>query len=257
MLMFEKPTSRRRRSFNSLTGNESGVALIEFGLALPIMMTLLVSGTEIANYSIANTQVNELALQVADNASRIGEGLPLNKKEITETQINDLLTGANIHAGRLDIFGTYKEWNAGTSTDKPRGRIIISSLEMTTKASGATPAKYSIKWQRCGGQATSYASHFGIVSKPSGTNISGIGPTGSKVQAPDGIPIIFTEVHYRYSPIFFSENALMGYRDINAIGAMMVRDDRDLTSIKNVEAAPISGCYLNKAAIPQPGENFS
>jgi hypothetical protein len=254
--MFKKISTRRRRSLKSLRANESGVALIEFGLALPIMMTLLVSGTEIANYSIANTQVSQIALQVADNASRIGEGLPLNKKEISETQINDLLTGAGIHAGRLDIYGTYEEWENGASTTKPRGRIIISSLEMMDKADPADPDEYEIKWQRCRGQATDYAANFGIVSKPSGMNMDGIGPVGREVKAPDGVPIIFTEIHYRYNPIFFSENALMGYRDINAIGAMMVRDDRDLTNIKNVENAPISGCYLNEAAIPQPGENY-
>ncbi len=255
--MLKKLSTRRRRSLKSLVNNESGVALIEFGLSLPIMMTLLVSGTEITNYSIASTQVSQLALQVADNASRIGEGLPLNKKEISERQINDLLVGAGIHAGRLDIYGTYKEWNKGVFSTKPRGRIIISSLEMTTPASGLLPAKFTITWQRCRGAATSYASHYGIVTKPSGTNISGIGPTGSKVQAPDGVPILFTEIHYRYSPLFFSEDALMGYRNINAIGAMMVRDDRDLTSIKNVEAEPISGCYKNNAAVPQPGEVYN
>jgi Flp pilus assembly pilin Flp len=254
--MFKKISSGRRRSLKQLRSNESGVALIEFGLALPIMMTLLVSGTEIANYSIANTQVSQIALQVADNASRIGEGLPLNKKEISETQINDLLTGAGIHAGRLDLFGTYQEWVNGVATTKPRGRVIISSSEMMAKANAGDPDKYEIKWQRCRGAATTYASHFGIVSKASGKNMNGIGPVGRQVKAPDGVPIIFTEIHYRYNPIFFSENALMGYRDINAIGAMMVRDDRDVTNIKNVENAPISGCYLNGAAIPQPGENY-
>jgi hypothetical protein len=254
--MFSKSSNRRRRSLKQLRGNESGVALIEFGLALPIMMTMLVSGAEITNYSVANTQVSQLALQVADNASRIGEGLPLNKKDITETQINDLLIGAGIHAGRLDIYGTYQEWDHGVATNKPRGRVIITSSEMVKKVNVSDPDKYEIKWQRCRGAATTYASHYGIVSKNSGKNMNGIGPVGRQVKAPDGVPIIFSEIHYRYNPLFFSENALMGYRDINAIGAMMVRDDRDLTSIKNTAAAPISGCYLNNAAIPQPGENY-
>jgi Flp pilus assembly pilin Flp len=255
--MIKELSSPQRRTLRELRKNESGVALIEFALGLPIMMTLLVSGTEITNYSIVTTQVSQLALQVADNASRIGEGLPLNKKEITETQINDLLMGAGIHAGRLDIYGTYQEYSNGVPTTKPRGRIIISSSEMMAKALPSDPDKYEIKWQRCSGAAITYASHFGIVTKPSGTNMNGIGPVGRQVKAPSGVPILFSEVHYRYNPLFLSANALMGYRDIDVIGAMMVRDDRDVASIKNTAGAPVSGCYLNKAAVPQPGETYN
>jgi hypothetical protein len=88
----------------SLAKNESGLALIEFAFIAPVFMVFVASGAELANYATESTQVSQLALQVADNAARIGEGDPLANKKITETQINDLFTGAEIHAGDLDIY---------------------------------------------------------------------------------------------------------------------------------------------------------
>lgn len=229
---------QEKQSFQwkTLWSDSSGLALIEFAYIAPMFLTFVAGGTELANYAVQSTQVSQLALQVADNGSRIGEGDPLANKKITETQINDLLTGAEIHAGQLNIYGTHKEGQ----TTVPNGRIILSSLE--TMANPNPTGKYKIAWQRCRGLATSYTPQYGVAGQPSGINMDGMGPAGRQVTAPAGTPVIFVEVRYRYQPLFLNGYAIKNYENINAIAAMMVRDARDLSQIYNTEGASAASC---------------
>lgn len=98
-----------------LRRDRRGVALIEFGYFLPILLALGVTGVELANYITVRLRVSQLALHIADNASRLGEGSVLVARRLTERDINDLLTGAGMQAGNLNLYG--------------RGRVILSSLE--------------------------------------------------------------------------------------------------------------------------------
>ncbi|MES2700001.1 MAG: hypothetical protein V4647_10365 [Pseudomonadota bacterium] len=83
---------------------------------------------------IVTTQINQLAVQVADNASRIGDESMLQDRRIYECDIQDLFYGAEVQAGDpMDLYG--------------RGRIIISSLEVVD----GTNNQY-IHWQRCMGE---------------------------------------------------------------------------------------------------------
>jgi TadE-like protein len=226
----------QKLKFRDLWSNSSGLALVEFAFIAPIFMTFVAGGTELANYVVQSTQVSQLALQVADNAARIGEGDPLANKRITEMQINDVLTGAEIHAGPLDIYGSHKEGN----TDVPNGRIILSSLQTT--ANPNPTGTYRIAWQRCRGLATNFTPQYGVAGQPSGTGMAAMGPAGRQVKAPPGTPVMFAEVRYRYQPLFLNGYAIKGYENINAIGAMMVRDVRDLTQIFNNEGVPVASC---------------
>lgn len=98
-----------------LLENSRAVAAVEFGLALPLMSTIALSGAELTNFVTTKMRISQLALHVADNAARMGTGTVLANKQITEAQINDLLTGAGLQSGRLDLFG--------------HGRVILSSIE--------------------------------------------------------------------------------------------------------------------------------
>lgn len=233
--MLRKP-DRILGGTTSLVKNESGLALIEFAFIAPVFMVFVASGAELANYATESTQVSQLALQVADNAARIGEGDPLANKKITETQINDLFTGAEIHAGDLDIYGTHVE----DGVDVPNGRIILSSLE--TMANPNPTGKFKIAWQRCRGLATTFTPQYGVAGEPSGTNMDGMGPVGRQVTAVAGTPVMFAEVRYRYQPLFLNGFAIKDYENINAVAAMMVRDARDLTSVFNTEGAVAASC---------------
>ncbi len=141
---------------------------------------------------------------MADNASRIGIDSLLAKPQITETQINDLLTGANMQGGGLNLSAN--------------GRVIISSVEPV--ANPNTTDRYKIHWQRCYGGKT-WPSSYGVAGA---TNLTAVGPTGKQVKAPAGGGVIFVEVAYTYRPLFVRS---VISTNMTATAAMVVRDDRD------------------------------
>lgn len=232
--MMQKSSFKQFR--NRLKDDCSGMALVEFALIAPFMMAFVAGGTELANYAIKTTQVSQIAIQLADNASRIGEGDPISAKRVTQTQINDVLTGAGLHSGNLDIYGTHKE---GTAT-VGNGRVVISSFEVIADSN---PVRYKVAWQQCRGTASLYSPQYGTPSTAYNNTLisSGMGPAGRKVTPTATTPVIFVEVSYRYQPLF-TAFAQMQYSNFNSTAAMMVRDTRDMSQVYNTEGAPTANC---------------
>ena len=203
--MIRLPTLLRR-----LARARSGVAMTEFALSLPILLVAGLWGTETANLAITHMRVNQLAAHIADNGSRIGDTATLADRKIYESDINDLIYGAHMQAGReLDIF--------------KHGRIVISSLQVDDD----TGNQY-IDWQRCKGEKT-FASTFGNEGDGKGAVINGMGPDGEEVAALPGDAVIFVEISYDYQPLVgmgFATN-----ETIHTIASFTVRDDRDLSQI--------------------------
>jgi len=204
-------TRRLRAFWQRLRHSNSGAVLIEFALGLPVVVTIGMTGAELTNFVTTKMRVSQLALQVADNASRIGTGTVLSTKQISEAQINDLLTGAGLQASNLDFY--------------EHGRVIVSSLQPV--ANPNTTNKYLIQWQRCRG-LKSATSSYGVQGA---TNLTGITANGQLITAPDDGAVIFVEVTYDYQPVVglaFSKTST-----ITEIAAMTVRDNRDTTTIVN------------------------
>ncbi|MCK0531405.1 TadE/TadG family type IV pilus assembly protein [Sphingobium agri] len=225
-----------------LCRDRTGLALVEFAYATPVLLILITGGAELANYSITSMRLSALALQVADNASRIGEGDPMAAKKVSEAQVNDLLQGALAQGGNLNISGSYSEKQAsGSFVTKNKARIVISSLEPDPDTSH--PDRNYIHWQRCYGQAIDYSPRYG---RQGDDNLTGMGPTGRQVYAPPGSAVIFVEIHYRYEPLFPVLRpgmfGAMNYGDMNTVAAMMVRDDRDMSQLYNNEMVTPSTC---------------
>jgi hypothetical protein len=210
----------RIRTLRSLGRDQSAISIVEFALSLPIFLLMGVTGTELANYVTTKTRVSQVALHLADHSARMGAGDLLAAKTISEAQINDVLTGAGLQAGNLDLY--------------TNGRVILSDLEPVAVPNVTN--RYRIVWQRCRG-SLARTSSFGVTGD---TNLTGMGPTGRQVTASDGGATMFVEVHYRYQPLFSS--SLVPSLDITEIASMMVRDRRDLTQIYNTEAATVSNC---------------
>lgn len=213
------------RRLQRLTGDCSGLALTEFALTAPIVLGIFLAGAEITNYAITKLRISQAALHVADNGSRIGTNSLLTAPQISETQINDLLIGANLQAGNVDLAG--------------HGRVIISSLE--PMANPNTSGRYKIRWQRCFG-AKSFSSSYG---SQGATDLTGMGPTGQRATAPEGGGVIFVEIAYDYQPLFSA--SLVPATTIHDIAAMTVRDDRDYggndgAGVYNKENATPSSC---------------
>lgn len=205
-------------SIRRLARHSSGVAMTEFALGLPIMLTAGMWGIEEANYALVNMKIGQLASQIADNASRVGDPSMLQERKIYESDINDLLLGAQIQGGKgIDLYN--------------RGRVFISSLEVNP----ANSRQY-IHWQRCRGSkrvTSSYgAEGYGLASV-----IPGMGPAGREVIAQPGGAVIFVEINYTYKPLI--SERFLGTPDIKSIAAFTVRDSRDLNQIyQQVAASP-------------------
>ena len=202
--------SKVARKLAHLRNNVCGTAALEFALGLPLLLGVGMWGGELANLAMVNMQVSQLAMQIADNGSRIGDTSMLQDLKIYESDINDLLEGANIQANSLDIMR--------------HGRITISSLQVVP----GTNNKQYILWQRCKG-AKNVPSRYGPAGTGTTTTLAGMGPTGSEITASEGDAVIFVEVEYDYQPLITAKFAPT--KAIRAVAAFNVRDDRDITQI--------------------------
>ena len=189
----------------------SGLAMTEFALAAPLLFGASLAGLETANLAITQMQISQTAMHIADNASRIGDISTLENRRIYESDINDLLLGSNLQAGRsIDLYN--------------HGRVIISSLEVVPD----TEDQQYIHWQRCKG-AKLHNSSYGDEGDGLDGSISGMGPAWEQVYALDGEAVIFVEVAYDYQPLV---GAMFSYANsLNATAAFNVRDNRDLSQI--------------------------
>lgn len=221
-----------------LLRNRSGVAMVEFALGAPFLLAAGLWGTEVANYALVTMKVNQLAVHLADNASRIGDTSTLQNRRIYESDINDILIGANIHAGAgVDIY--------------EHGRVIISSVEVwnnSVHGSGKSDGQQFIHWQRCLGSKNA-TSDYGNQNQ---ALPDGIGPDGDEITAEPEAPVMFVEISYTYQPLI--SERFVGDRTIKTISAFMVRDSRDMSGLlqRNVsDPDPVASCtaYTNGAEL--------
>ncbi len=205
-----------------LLRDRAGVAITEAALILPFFIAAGLYGVELANYSLTIMKVGQIAVQVADNASRIGDTSTLENRKIYEGDIDDLLEGARLQGGtRMNLF--------------ENGRVIVSSLE-----TDAQQRPY-IHWQRCLGTLQA-ASSYGLAGD---VLTSGMGPAGREVSPATGDAVIFVEVRYTYQPLVSHE--LIGTPAISAIASFIVRANRDLSQIYQQDPGapdPVRGCDL-------------
>jgi hypothetical protein len=195
------------RKIAKFRSDTSGLALLEFAFMLPIFLTISLTGAELTNFVITKMRISQIALHLADNSARIGTGSQLEAKTITESDINDLLIGAQYQSGELDLFA--------------KGRVILSSVEPV--ASPNTTNKFKIRWQRCKGSKT-HASSYGVAGA---TNLDGMGPVNRMAMpAEDGVAM-FVEVYYEYTPLVKTS---LSPGNMTEIASMMVRDRRDTSS---------------------------
>ena len=189
----------------------SAAASVEFALILPLLLVLGLYGSEVANMTVANLQVSQMALSVADNASRLGQtdnsGVT---PTITESDVDGVLYGALQQGASLGFQAS--------------GRVILTSLEKDT----ATGKQY-IHWQRCRGSLTR-TSAYGNDSTLNGLNgpvIAGLGSGTQKVTAKTGSSVMFVEAYYQYRGVLGS--MYVGNVTMKREAAFIVRDDRNLT----------------------------
>ncbi|WP_245561250.1 TadE/TadG family type IV pilus assembly protein [Erythrobacter cryptus] len=233
MMAAQASTVKRRRGLlGRLARNRSGVAMIEFAFAMPIVLTAGLMGAETAFLVVTHMQVSQLAMQVADNASRVGDDTMLSARKVYERDIAETLIGAEKLGEGISIF--------------EQGRVIISSLQRNAQGG------QWIAWQRCRG-AKVYNSAYGREGDgKTGTGFPGMGEPGRQVTAAPGTAVMFVEVAYDYrslTPVNIFEGKTLTYT-----AAFNVRDNRDLTGGPDgnglYTGGPVARCNVYSAARP-------
>lgn len=184
--------------------DRSGVSITELALALPILLTLGLYGTELAYMAMVKMRVAQIATSVADNASRLGQ---TDNSSVTptvnESDIDSVMSGALTQGATFNFSAN--------------GRIILSSLEVnpTTKTQW-------IHWQRCRG-SLARTSAYGTTK----TTVTGMGKTGHLITAATNSAVMYVEVYFAYQPLFgnmFAKSNTVFYQE----AAYQIRDDRSL-----------------------------
>ncbi|WP_066533211.1 TadE/TadG family type IV pilus assembly protein [Erythrobacter sp. CCH5-A1] len=215
-----------RQSLSNLRQDVSGLAMVEFAFAAPLVLGMGMLGTDTAYLVITHLQVSQIAMQVADNASRVGEEDTLAARRVYESDIIDTLLGAEKLGENISIF--------------QQGRVIISSLQQNAQGG------QWIAWQRCRG-AKNYNSSYGVQGDgATGTSFPGMGVPGRYITASPGTAVMFVEVAYDFRSI--TPMNIFNNQQIVYTAAFNVRDNRDLSQLYT--GGPVARCNVYSANRP-------
>ena len=230
------------RFVRRLARDRSGLALIEFAYSLPLVLGVGCYGVETANLALTNMKVSQIALNLADNASRVGLPSTLNTTQLREVDLNDVLQAARTQGNGIKLT--------------TNGRITLFSLEK-----GADGIQ-RVHWQRCIGLKNAsyegaYSQTSGTLDKNDGTSDNpsdtgvlqpdGLGDAGSaKVQSPPNSGVMYVEINYQYQPLIGPMWTFGAPERIHFIASFIVRDRRDFAQIYNPDPkATPSTCDLH------------
>lgn len=198
-----------RQTLRNLKQDVSGLAMVEFAFAAPLVLGMGMLGTDTASLVIAHLQVSQIAMQLADNASRVGEEDTLAARRVYERDIIDTLLGAEKLGENISIY--------------QQGRVIISSLQRNAQGG------QWIAWQRCRGAKNFNASYGAQGAGSTGTSFPGMGVPGRYITASAGTAVMFVEVAYDFRSI--TPMNLFNNQQIVYTAAFNVRDNRDLSQL--------------------------
>jgi len=198
-----------------LLGNESGMALVEFALSLPLVIALGIGGFELAHFALTNMRVNQIALSVADNAGRVLNG-------IDEADVTEVFAGARITGDPIDF--------------EQKGRVVLSSLQhngLENEDEGQM-----VNWQRCWGELDAAPLYAVENDGRTDGSLQGMGPPAQQIASVRGTAVMFVEVTYNYEPMI---GGVLSPRRIRYESAFIVRN-RTNNDITNIGSIPESTC---------------
>lgn len=193
--------------------------MVEFALALPLVLGVAVGGLECANVALAHLRVSQIATTTADTTARV-------LTRMDETDVEEAFAGVDVLGRRIDFAAN--------------GRVVLSSLEPHDEGMGKSGVK--IVWQRCHG-SLSVSSNYGGVSTSSGNNKikNGIGPEGRKLLVSRDTNIMLVEVTYDYQPLIYD---FLNVGNIRYEAAFNVRE-RTNFDITNTANRPVKSCPIS------------
>ena len=208
--------------------DRSGLALIEFALTLPIILAMGGYGVELSFLALSNLRISQFALNLADNASRVGTVAGAGVTQLREVDLNDVLQGTRREGALINLT--------------TNARITLSSLENVQQSYDSGRVQ-RIHWQRCIGlkSGTAFDSTYGTAPAAAGSDATqanagttvatGMGDTGRKVNAYQNSGVMFVEINYQYKPLFGT--MFVSPQVIHYSASFTVRDNRDFSRIYN------------------------
>jgi hypothetical protein len=203
---------RLRRFAARLRRDASGLALIEFAFAAPLMVILGTYGLEAANLALVNMRISQITSNLADTASRVGLQSSLALKQIRESDIDDSFNAVILQGQQYNVANG--------------GRFVLSSLEQNSSGG------QWIHWQRCIGTGNHHSAYGTLANNSTqgtgatGTSFAGMGPAGKEIKAPAGNAVMYVEAWYVYQPLVSAR--LFGTPTIHTEASFIVRDVRNL-----------------------------
>ncbi|MEM8947830.1 MAG: TadE/TadG family type IV pilus assembly protein [Pseudomonadota bacterium] len=147
---------------------DRGNVVVEFALALPVLLLMLLASAELGRYVLLNQKIDRVAITMSDLVARA--------ETISETELDDIFNAAAHVAEPFDLSSS--------------GRVVISSVT-NDDGEGAT-----IAWQRSGAGSFLKASEVGTEGESADL------PADFDVR--EGETAIISEVFFDFEP-FLSE----------------------------------------------------
>ncbi len=198
------------RPLAALLRDTQAVSVLEFALVLPLFMTLGMYGAEIAWLNATALEVSQVAVSMADNASRIGQ---TDNSGVTPT-----ISSADVESV---LNGALEEGSSANLEEN--GRVILSSLE-----GHPVTGKQYIHWQQCKGKGKQQSKRG--KADPTGGLLSsitnGLLMGGKTIKAPNGSAVMVAEVWYEYKGLFGT--LFIDKITIHEEAAVIARDDRSV-----------------------------
>jgi len=139
---------------------------VEAAFALPILVTLVISGVELGRYLLLQQKVQNAAMNVADLAAR--------DETLSVTQLDDIFAAAGFVTRPFDLSA--------------EGKVIVTGVSAIVDN---TPLVF---WQRAGGGPNPAPSQIGAPGNPA------VIPATLPIRADE--TIIVAEVFFDFEPIF-------------------------------------------------------
>ncbi|WP_457797131.1 TadE/TadG family type IV pilus assembly protein [Methylocystis sp. S23] len=184
---------RRGPAFKGLHRNESGIAAVEFGLILPLMLMIYLGLVELSRGMRTAQRLDLVAHTLADLTAQI---LPADKGSckssgpacINETDVADIFSAANTLMGLSATSTALKMTISEINISSPSAGTWQAKTNWTVTRNGATPRPCNPAL------SPSNAAPVSVATIPS-----------SYVQATNGVnpttgPVIVADVIYNYSP---------------------------------------------------------
>lgn len=157
----------RKEAPTGLLRDTRGAVMIEFGVAIPVLILLLLGGVEMGRFVLLHQKLDRTAMTVSDLVARV--------QTVSTDELNTIFTAANLVMEPFSFTSN--------------GAIVISSVK---EDSGAP----KVIWQRTGA---------GTLTVTSGIGVQGGNATldDNALVDPDQA-IVIGETFYQYSPWFIA-----------------------------------------------------